>query len=655
MSANEEYLDNLLKSVTDNNASENKTNMTDEEIAAMFADITNTMHSTEQAENEEEQPEEGQISEEQLEEDQFVQELFAEMSEKAASEEEETMPIFESEPEFGFESEPESEPEPELVLETESEQEAEPEIEIELEPEPEPEPEEVLDDESIMDIDAMLKELNFGGLGEEQEEVTEPEPEAEPEFNFDTVYTDEVQDLSEDDINKMLEESAKGGYVTEDSFAVIDETETDNADVMEINDLLQKSDNNEAVDNDMLALLESLSATEADDQQAFGEFGESGEADGGMLPPELTVDSKEQNRKNKQAEKQAKLEQKKAAKEAKKAQKQAAKEAKQAQKEAKKDGGSEQADQPEKKEKVGFWENLFDKLTEEEDEKKENADSLDGIRDINDENNAILQELDKEDKKAASKKAKGKKGKPPKKGAGKDDGDEEEDGKGKGGKAKDKKKAKPPKSKKEKKPKPVEEITKPGKKIKLGSILVVFVFAGSVLVALVLVNTIFAPMLAKQNAKRAFEQKDYETCYQELTGHHLNAAEETMRQYAGVVLKMERRITVYDQYRSLHKELEALDSLMKAVQHYETLYQEALNCGAEREVEEIYNRILAILSEEYGLAENQAKAITQTGSDVEYTRYLTALIEGESITDIPQAGTGQGEEVSDLLPEEEEM
>lgn len=300
------------------------------------------------------------------------------------------------------------------------------------------------------------------------------------------------------------------------------------------------------------------------------------------------------------------------------------------------------AEQPEKKK--GFFSKLLTALTEEEESN------------ISDENQAIMQELEEEDLKEAGKKKKMKKGKKPAGGKGESDEDEENTGKDKK-KGKPKKEPKPKKQKEPKEPKEPAVPEKPGKRISPKSIVVVVLFAATVFGGIFLSISLFSGELRMQSAIDAFEQGDYMTCYEEMYGMDLDAEEEMMFRHAEIVLKMQRRITIYEKYIGEGRELEALDSLMQAVADYDDMYTKAQECGAGLEVAGLYDRIIQILQDNYGVNQDAARAIALCSSNVDYTRYLTALVTGESIS----TGGNQGgislpeEELQDVLPAEEEL
>lgn len=314
-------------------------------------------------------------------------------------------------------------------------------------------------------------------------------------------------------------------------------------------------------------------------------------------------------------------------------------------------GESLNADEKEKGEKKkGFFSKLMTMLTEED----EIEDTL------SDENKAIMDELDAEDK-AEAKKKKGKKGKPGKK-KGKDaqdvdDDEEDEMGKGKGTKEKKKPKKVKPKKEKPKKEKP-QIYEAPTRRISSKSIFVVILFAATVFAVIYFAVNFISEMLQINSAKAAFEKMDYVTCYEKMYGMNLSEEEEIMFKHAEIVLKMQRRIAVYEKYLDDDKELEALDSLMRAVAGYEEMYITAQNYNAGAEVHALYMDVLEILENNYGLGQEDAIAIATCESNVQYTRYLTALVEGETVSTGENASGGivlPEEEEQDILPAEEEL
>ena len=72
-----------------------------------------------------------------------------------------------------------------------------------------------------------------------------------------------------------------------------------------------------------------------------------------------------------------------------------------------------------------------------------------------------------------------------------------------------------------------------------------------------------------------------------------------------------------------------MDSLIQTVDHYPTLYAYAIQWNAGDEVMTGYSYILNILSEKYGLTEDQAQEIASVRSDYEYTKMVVAIVQGK--------------------------
>ena len=312
-------------------------------------------------------------------------------------------------------------------------------------------------------------------------------------------------------------------------------------------------------------------------------------------------------------------------------------------------------DKSDKKEKKpGFFKRLLAFFTEEATPEEEPQ---------KDENEEVLAELDKEDKTAEQdkkkKKEKKKKDKPAKgKGAKKnakagnvEDGDEEEDGKPEKGKGKGKAK-KTPKKKKEK-PEVPEQEEKASKGYTKKNIILVCLFSAAVFAVLYLSISYVAPGYAKKNAVTAFENQDYLTCYEILYGQKLTEREQQLFNFSNMVLRMQKKISDYDKYVEDGENLYALDSLMQAVEEYEETQEEALACGADGEMLKLYQEVLTILLENYGLDEEGVRGIAFCDNKVEYTRMLDTLINGGTVN-IKEEPATDTEDLPDLLPEEEE-
>lgn len=586
MSSNEEYLDNLLKSMDDKSSSQEANGegeMNDEDIDALFAAAERILN----GELAEDEPEE---------EDVYKTENVSEDSAK------------------------ESETEPEAELDVE-------ELVASIE-----EPIPSMEEEPVSPIEESITAMEEELISSIEETVSsEEEQEA-----YQTVES--TKDMSQEEIEALL--ASTRTQMEEAAEEAIPEN-TEDAAADDLMALLGGLDSNE----DLNAIGDLLEAADSGELPAEAEVPQIEEAE--AFSPDIAFSAGMEEEPTENAEEDGKKGKKKRERKPKKEKK-----VKEKREKKKKADSVESADamvtegeagaaaeQPEKKK--GLFAKLFTALTEEEESN------------ISDENQAIMQELEEEDLKEAGKKKKIKKGKKPAGGKGESD-EDEEDG------AKSKKKAKPkkePKPKKQKEPKEPKEPEKPGKRISPKSIIVVVLFAATVFGGIFLSISLLSGELRMQSARDAFDQRDYMTCYEEMYGMDLNEEEEIMFRHAQIVLKMQRRIKIYEEYMGEGRELEALDSLMQAVADYDAMYAKAQECGAGPEVAGLYDSIIQILEDNYGVNQDAARAIARCQSNVDYTRYLTALIEGAGVS----TGGSQGgitlpeEELKDVLPAEEEL
>lgn len=311
---------------------------------------------------------------------------------------------------------------------------------------------------------------------------------------------------------------------------------------------------------------------------------------------------------------------------------------------------AELADRIPEKKKKGLLGRILDFLTETDEEE----DEIKGTEDIqlSDENKNILEEIDMEDK--ASGKKKGKKDKKAKKGKkGKDAqaeletlGDDEEEA------PKAKKAQKGKKSKKEKE-KHLEVMPLDGSKSKLPikAMISVGAICVSILAVILLLVNLGGDFAAKRAATKAYYNGDYETCYQTLYGRELNESQKVMYAKSESILRINIRMRQYEIFVGEKSEVEALDVLIQTVYDYAELYEYASKWNAEEEVGEVYVQMLAILQDKYHLTESDALEIAAEPDDVEYTRIVTSIAEGNAYHST-KSESNKTENLPDMLPEE---
>lgn len=435
--------------------------------------------------------------------------------------------------------------------------------------------------------------------GEDQAETKMLSPE-EIEAMFAQMDAEEALEAGQESDEKMYsdeeqqEDDAESGESEDDLLAMLEGMEEQDPDLNEINSLLEKSDHHEAVDDDVMALLDE--DEEAQVYPAF-EMDEAEQTDS-VDDSEASEKPEKSRRKRKERKKREKV---KAPKE-----------------------------KAVKEKKEGFFSRLFKALTEEE-EKANTADTYD----MNAENEAILQEMEQEDAAAIPEK-KGKKPKKEKK---------KKEKKPKKEKAKKEKKPKKEKVKKEKAPKAPVPKGKPLPKKKTA---VVVLFAATIFAAVMLFSDFVPGIMEIRKAREAFEQADYETTFALLAGREHREEEENIYQASLLVAQMQRSMDSYLNYQRMGMDIQALDALIKGIGKYEEVSAEAGELGIQSRVDEIYTAILSALDSAYGISEDEAKEIFAEKEDNVY--YTIALKRALGI-EIPRAEQEEPEATEDRIEE----
>jgi len=319
----------------------------------------------------------------------------------------------------------------------------------------------------------------------------------------------------------------------------------------------------------------------------------------------------------------------------------------------------------EKKEGENFWKKLTSIMFEEEEEidddkkvKIGDGDELAALMD-KDENDAVFAGLMSSDKKKDKKKSKNKKGKAEKnkqENENAEEGEETIDPKEKAKQEKLKAKAEKKAAKKKAKEDKAEAdrvFLKAQPSISTKRAMVAVSFALSIMVIILVIYNFVPASIEKANARKAFYNKDYYECYELLQGKELNDSDKILLNKVICILKMQRKLDAYNNYVKMDKYLEAINLLIEAVELYEKSHTYAKALSIDKEYDAIYDEILLILNGRYGVSEEIAKEINAYESDAQYTISLQNIIEGKSF-DSNEEGKDE-KPMEDILPEEKDF
>ena len=520
-------------------------------------------------------------------------------------------------------------------------------------------PDDMLSEELALEESTQNDDTEDGNMSEE---------EIERLLNGDIMLGDETREATETEIPTLDDSAATDDLPLTDDLALEDYGESDedlsallegmeqNEDLSEINDLLEKSDQGVSVDDDMLAMLESVpeSGESENSEESFDFF--SGEEAVEGEPEnirELTAEEQEEREEIKKGKKEKKKREKKPRRGRKK---------KVTAEEASAEGEDadalaslleETTDAEENPKKQGLFARLLSFLLEEDEEipidnigGDANTDEL-LLGGISEENKQVLDDLNKEDQENAKKKKKKEKKKKEKKSKK----SAEENGENEETEGEDKEKGKKKKPKKKKKDKNPEENVPavPEKKLSRKKVITVFLYCATMAACIIVVSKVLPNYMQKRDARIAYDNQKYDEVYDLLYGKNLSEEDELILKKSSTILQMRRKLDSYENYKKLNMPLEALDALVSGVDLHQKLLPKADEYHVADEVNMIYDQILEKLSE-YGVSESEALDIIASGDNVTYSQRLESILYGNAET-----SENAEETIQDVLPEEEEI
>lgn len=212
------------------------------------------------------------------------------------------------------------------------------------------------------------------------------------------------------------------------------------------------------------------------------------------------------------------------------------------------------------------------------------------------------------------------------------------------------------KGKKPKKIKVPKESIEPGapeKKLSRKKIIIITMFNISILAA-ILITVMFVPRtILIIDANNAFENKEYKDTYRMLSGMKLGNDDGAIYKEAAVVLELQRKYEAFENYQILDMKTDALNALLQGIVRYDKLLPYAEELQITSELEPVYQQIIAALESTYGLSEEEAREIIAYDR-VTYTNKIESMVNGTEFID-PNAPVEETVVLEDMLPEEEMM
>ncbi|MCM1182792.1 MAG: hypothetical protein NC337_05415 [Roseburia sp.] len=164
----------------------------------------------------------------------------------------------------------------------------------------------------------------------------------------------------------------------------------------------------------------------------------------------------------------------------------------------------------------------------------------------------------------------------------------------------------------------------PPKKLAIGAAFGISV-GGAILVA----SNVLSTQGYLQKAKNAYYEGDYKTAYLSTYGMELSDSDNLLIQKRSeTILKLQRRYDSYETNLKLGREVEALNALLEGITTYDYINADAEQYGVLTEIDAIKSNILNVLSTKYGLDEESARTLLETPDSMTYTMALYAIVNG---------------------------
>lgn len=437
--------------------------------------------------------------------------------------------------------------------------------------------------EDMLDLDALEKELL---LDEPELAKAEKKEMPDTEFDLDTLEETEKESDTQEVTTEESLSSVSDFANEEDDFSDVLNLLNDDSDLAEINDLLKKSDHNEPVQDDMMDILNQM----ADDEEK--QFAEEKRIEDSLEEQQ----QKEAVEEATQGENGGKVKKAKASRKKK----------------------INSAD-VEMEKKPGFFTKLFNVLTEEfEPEPTEEELAKEAEQKAAAKQEAMTKKEEEKKVKAEEKKAKA--------------AEKEAAKKAKAEAAEQKKKEKQAAKEAklaEKRAKEEAQAPKKQKRISPKKLVLVTIFAASVLAGVLLFTNLVSESGSLQRARKAYYEGNYQTVYLETYGSQLEESDAIVQARSKIILKMQRKYDSYVNHLKMGQEVAALNALIESFGTYDSICADAQQYGVMAEVDEIKNNIVNILNANYGLDEAQARELLQNEDEITYTKSLNHIIMGD--------------------------
>lgn len=163
-----------------------------------------------------------------------------------------------------------------------------------------------------------------------------------------------------------------------------------------------------------------------------------------------------------------------------------------------------------------------------------------------------------------------------------------------------------------------------GKINPVGATIVVILFVTIGMIAILGTN-----MLGRRsnlgNAENYFANEDYIRAYDAINSVKLKEKDETLFRRIRICCQLQKEVRSFSNYNTMGMKVEALDSLLKGMRLYEENVSEAQELQIQPAYEKLKNELLAGLSENFGMGENEVSELLAIPDQAQYTQRLQQI------------------------------
>lgn len=156
---------------------------------------------------------------------------------------------------------------------------------------------------------------------------------------------------------------------------------------------------------------------------------------------------------------------------------------------------------------------------------------------------------------------------------------------------------------------------------------VVMIFFGVFCIAVVLGAYLFSYNSSVRGAESSFEEEDYRSAYEAVAGVEVSESKEELKDKVRICMQLQQELDSYENYYKMKMYLEALDSLIKGVRHYDENKAAADKYEILHQYDALEDKIVAALYDEFGVTQAQAGEIIELEDQVQYTEKLQEIID----------------------------